>query len=39
LYGSNIEKDENIHYDEFIRPSITFNDGYKIAEYLIKGGI
>ncbi len=36
IYGKNIKADENTEYNEFIKPSFNFEEGYKIAEYLIK---
>jgi len=39
IYGSNVEKDANMSYSEFITPSFNMNDGYKIADYFINKSI
>ena len=36
IYGKDVRADENREYNEFIKPSFNFENGYKIAEYLIK---
>jgi len=35
IYGSNVKKDKNVSYSEFITPSFDIVDGYKIADYFI----
>ena len=37
VWGSGIKPDENVSYDESIKPSFEFTDGYKVAEFFIKG--
>jgi len=39
IYGSNVKKDENVYFSEFIKPSFDINDGYKIADYFINKSI
>jgi 2,3-bisphosphoglycerate-independent phosphoglycerate mutase len=36
IYGKNVRADGNKEYNEFIKPSFDFKEGYKIAEFLIK---
>lgn len=35
IYGTNVEKDDNKSYSEYISPSFDMNEGYKIADYFI----
>jgi len=35
IYGSGVKKDGNVTYSEFIKPSFSFKDGYKIANYFL----
>ncbi|BAI80646.1 phosphoglycerate mutase [Deferribacter desulfuricans SSM1] len=36
IWGSDIEPDKNIEYNEFIVPSFEFKDGYKIGDFFIR---
>ena len=36
IYGKDVRADENKEYNEFIKPSFNFENGYAIAEHLIK---
>jgi 2,3-bisphosphoglycerate-independent phosphoglycerate mutase len=36
IYGTGVDRDRNIYYNEFSLPCKVFKDGYKIAEYFIK---
>lgn len=35
IYGTGIEKDDNLYYNEYIKPSFTIHEGYKIADFFI----
>jgi len=37
IAGKGINPDTNDRYDEFIKPSFEFKDGYKVAEFFFKG--
>jgi 2,3-bisphosphoglycerate-independent phosphoglycerate mutase len=37
IYGSNVERDSNNFYNEFVSPYKIFKEGYKISDYFIKG--
>jgi len=35
IYGTGVAPDENLYYNEFIKPSFMINEGYKIADFFI----
>jgi 2,3-bisphosphoglycerate-independent phosphoglycerate mutase len=35
IYGTGVAHDENLYYNEFIKPSFMINEGYKIADFFI----
>lgn len=39
IYGSGVEADSNIEYNEFVKPAFFMEEGYKIAQYFLKSAV